>query len=167
MNNLKPLQNELTKAKIREIYNNIPREELTKLFDSFVQRFLQRNQFSSRTNKCKIIYFNELVEIVSIYGTPKGYYLTADFEKALQQLKMESQQKNYKHISYEIEKCITEIRQQFIELHKDKQLQQNEVLKEKLLIIRKIAFTYNLEASFIERIIGYKNEENETTSQEI
>lgn len=161
MNNLKPLQNELTKAKIREIYNNIPREELTKLFDNFVERFLQKNKFSARTNKCKKIYFNEIVEIVLIYGIPKGYYLTENFEKALLELKMESKKNDYKHI---FEKCITEIKQQFIEIDRNKQLQQNEVVKNKLLIIRKIAFNYNLEASFIEKMIGYRNEENETIS---
>jgi hypothetical protein len=62
----------------------------------------------------------------------------------LQQLKADST----KETATKIEKCVTEIRKKFLKLNS---------AEEKLKALQQSCFTYNLDATFIKKIMGFIN----------
>ncbi|MBF03216.1 MAG: hypothetical protein CMP76_07965 [Flavobacterium sp.] len=169
MNNLdlKPIPYTASKSLIRKLYNYISEKELINFFKSVIEKTNSNNSFSKRSILCKTLTHLEFAEFVKTYGKPKGYFITPEFEETLQQLSKESKELSTKQISFNIEMCITEIREGFIILAKNQTLSKLQLETEKQNVLQKVCFKFNLNTSYIERIMGFKNEENETTSKEI
>ncbi|CAM4176713.1 hypothetical protein FLJU110815_20325 [Flavobacterium jumunjinense] len=145
MSQTKPIPFLVDKKKLRTMYNDLPSGEVIGALKFIVEKTILKTPFSKRTIKCQSLNHLEFAEFVAMYGTPKGYFITKEFEQTLQQLKAD----NTKETASRIEKCIAEIRKKFTELNTP---------EEKLKALQQSCFAYNLDATFIKKIIGFKND---------
>lgn len=138
-NNLKPIPFIVTKKKLREMYNDLSSKDVIQALKFIVEKTTTKNPLSKRSIRCNNLTHLEFAEFVDMYGTPKGYIVTEEFQQTLQQLK-NNQDK------IKIEKCIQEIRRKFLDC---------KTHEEKSKALQQTCFAFNLETSFIEKIIEY------------
>ncbi|WP_130736894.1 hypothetical protein [Flavobacterium sp. J27] len=165
--NLKPIPFTASKALIRKMYNYVADKDLVIFFKNVIKETNASNPFSKRSILCKTLTHLEWAKLVKAYGKPKGYYITPEFEETLQQLQLEKEIISTKEILHKTTKCITEIREDIIVLQKDTSLTKITIDIERQKIINRVCFKYNLQTSYIERIIGFNQNKNNETSEEI